>query len=95
MTEAVRDPHQVQVQDQYPDLVQEPVQIEIGIWCYRCREYDHFANDCPNSEESEIVHLQQPYDLDENQMVFHILVPDPYEDLTRTTTQDTMKHLNL
>ena len=23
------------------------------IRCYRCREYDHFANECPNTETHE------------------------------------------
>ena len=30
------------------------------IRCYNCREYDHFARDCPNSrEERELERLQQ------------------------------------
>ena len=28
-----------------------PVQIENRIRCYRCREYEHFAKDCPTSGE--------------------------------------------
>ena len=39
-----------------------------GIGCYRCREYGHFARDCPTSrEEKEIEQLQQMLDLVENQ----------------------------
>ena len=30
------------------------------IRCYKCREYDHFARDCPNSrEERDLEQLQQ------------------------------------
>ena len=44
----------------------EPVQIEIR--CYKCREYNHFARECPTSrEEREIEQLQQMLDLEENQ----------------------------
>ena len=21
------------------------------VWCYRCREYDHFASECPNTPD--------------------------------------------
>ena len=38
------------------------------IRCYKCREYDHFARDCPTSrEEREIEQLQQMLNLEENQ----------------------------
>ena len=30
------------------DRGQGLVQIETGIRCFKCREYDHFANECPN-----------------------------------------------
>ena len=26
-----------------------------GIRCYNCREYDHFARDCPNSREERAI----------------------------------------
>ena len=38
------------------------------IRCYKCREYDHFARDCPTSrEEREIEQLQQMLNLEEDQ----------------------------
>ena len=38
------------------------------IQCYKCREYDHFAKDCPtSSEENEIEQLQQMLNLGDEQ----------------------------
>ena len=38
------------------------------IRCYNCREYDHFARDCPTSrEERDLDQLQQMLDLEEEQ----------------------------
>ena len=38
------------------------------IGCYNCREYDHFAMDCPTSrEERDIDRLQQMLNLEEEQ----------------------------
>ena len=35
------------------------------IRCYNCREYDHFARDCPNSrEERDLEQLQLMLDLE-------------------------------
>ena len=36
------------------------------IRCYVCREYDHFARDCPNSrEERDLEHLQHMLNMEE------------------------------
>ena len=36
------------------------------IRCYKCREYDHFARDCPNSrEERDLEQLQQMLNMEE------------------------------
>ena len=38
------------------------------ISCHKCREYDHFAKDCPTTkEEREIEQIQQMFNLDEEQ----------------------------
>ena len=36
------------------------------VWCFKCREYDHFANECPNlvpddSDEKVMVQDQHHY----------------------------------
>ena len=36
------------------------------IRCYKCREYDHFMKDCPNSrEEGDLEQLQQVLNMEE------------------------------
>ena len=36
------------------------------IWCYKCREYEHFARDCPNSRaERDLEQLQQMLNMEE------------------------------
>ena len=38
------------------------------IGCYECREYDHFARDCPNSrEERDLEHLQHMLNMEEQE----------------------------
>ena len=38
------------------------------IRCYECREYDHFARDCPNSrEERDLEHLQHMLNMEEQE----------------------------
>ena len=64
------------------DHVLEPVQID-RIRCYKCREYDHFTNDCPNPYTGEIEQIQKMYNLDENQTALQILAQDSYEDFIR------------
>ena len=61
------------------------------IRCYKYREYDHFASNCPNSvmdEESDL------YDSD-NQSALEILVHYPHDDLRRASSGETIDILNL
>ena len=38
------------------------------IRCYKCREYDHFAKDCPTSKiEKEAEQIQEMYNMDKEQ----------------------------
>ena len=65
---------------------------------YKCREYDHFAKDCPTSEEGrEMEQLQQMLNLDEEQTSLKALATDMYDSLNKITSSESMKegHLNL
>ena len=63
---------------------------------FKCREYDHFADNCPYSDmEGESDQIQQLYNLDESETTLQILVPDTYEDLIRTCSDEAIDHLHL
>ena len=59
--------------------------------------YDHFNNDCPNSQtEEEPEQIQQMYNLNENQTALNVLATDVYDNLIKTNSDDTIvDHLNL
>ena len=65
--------------------------------CFRCREYDHFAKDCLNSQaEKELEQIKQMYNLDEEQTILNILATDMYDNLIRTNSDEAIvDHLNL
>ena len=49
-----------------PDPGLEQVQNRNRIRCYMCREYDHFARDCPSSrEERNLEQLQHMLNMEE------------------------------
>ena len=65
---------------------------------YKCREYDHFAKDCPTSrEERELEQLQQMLNLDDEQTSLKQLVTNTHGDLNRITYEENLRqgHLNL
>ena len=75
--------------------VQEPID---RIRCFNCREYDHFAKDCANSqtEKEPEQQLHQMYTLDEERTALKVLATDTYDNLIRTNSVDTIvDHLNL
>ena len=47
------------------DQIQEPILIEMELDAISCREYDHFAKDCPTLQvEKEPEQIQQMYNMD-------------------------------
>ena len=63
-----------------------------------CREYDHFAKDCPiTKEEWEIDQIQQIFKLEEDQTSLKSLVTDTYDSLNQVGSLEEIKseHLNL
>ena len=66
------------------------------IRCFKCREYDHFAKDCLNSQtEKEPEQIQQMYNLDEDQTALMPITVDTYDNLIRTNLDNAMDHFNL
>ena len=66
------------------------------IHCYKCREYSHFARDCPTSrEENEIEQLQQMVNLGDEQT--SVAPPNTQDNFSGTSSEEDPKagHLNL
>ena len=52
--------------------------------CYKYREYDHFAKDCPTyREEKEIEQLQQMLNLEDEQTSLKSLVTNTQDNFSR------------
>ena len=65
------------------------------ICCYKCREYNQFARDCPTSrEEKEIEQLQQMLNLGDEQTT---TPPNAQSNFSRTCSEENLRagHLNL
>ena len=68
------------------------------IRCYKCREYDHFAKDCPTSrEEKEMEQLQQMLNLEDEQISLKSLVTNAQDNFSRVNSEENLRpgHLNL
>ena len=64
--------------------------------CYKCREYAHFAKDCPNPEtEIESEQMQQMFNLDKDQTALKVLMTDIFDNIIRTSSDDAKDLLNL
>ena len=66
------------------------------IHCYKCREYDHFARDCPTSrEEKEVEQLQQMLNLGDEQT--SVTPPNMQDNFSRTSSEENPRvcYLNL
>ena len=67
------------------------------IYCYKCRDYDHFTRDCPTSkEEKEIEQLQQMLNLGNEQLITSPM-SNAQAELSRIGSEENLRanHLNL
>ena len=65
---------------------------------YKCREYNHFAKDCPTSEsQKEVGQTQQMFNVDEEQTSLKTLATDMYDSLNWVSSinEKAADHLNL
>ena len=66
------------------------------IRCFECREYDHFARECPTRRENrETEQIQQMFSLDDDQMLLQTLLMDMEDDIMTITLMETRDSLNL
>ena len=66
------------------------------IRCFKCREYDHFANDCLTTKaEKETDQIQQMFNLDEEQTSFKMLARDMYDSVNRVGSLEEIKSEDL
>ena len=79
------------------DQGQELIKLETELDVFKCREYDHFAKDCPNSQtEKEPEQIQQMYNSDEEQTSLKALATDMSDNFISTSSEDAIvDHLNL
>ena len=68
------------------------------IRCCKCREYGHFAKDCPASKlEKEAEQMQKMFNMDEEQTSLKTLATDTYDSLNQVSSMKEIstEHLNL
>ena len=65
------------------------------IRCFECREYDHFARECPTRQASrEAEQIQQMFNIDEDQTVLQTSLMDTDKDELTITLTETRDNLN-
>ena len=66
------------------------------IRCFKCREYDHFARECPTRwENRETEQIQQMFSLDDDQTILQTLLVDTEDDIMMIIPTETRDSLNL
>ena len=56
------------------------------IRCFKCREYDHFARECPTRQENrETEQIQQMFSLDDDKTILQTLLIDTEDDVMMIT----------
>ena len=66
------------------------------IRCFKCREYDHFARECPTRQESrETEQIQQMFNVDKDQTILQTPLTDAKEDKMTITLMEARDNLNL
>ena len=66
------------------------------IRCFKCREYDRFAMECPTRQESrEMEQIQQMFNMDEDQTILQTPLKDTEEDEMTITPAETRDNLKL
>ena len=66
------------------------------IRCFECREYDHFARECPTRRENrETEQIQQMFSLDDDQTLLQTPLIDMEDDVMTITLMETRDSLNL
>ena len=66
------------------------------IRCFECREYDHFARECPTRKENrETKQMQQMFNMDEDQTILQTPLMDTEEGAMTITSIETRDNLNL
>ena len=64
--------------------------------CFKCREYDHFARECPTRQVNrEAEQIQQMFNMDEYQTILQTPLMDTDEDEQPITLVETRDNLNL
>ena len=66
------------------------------IQCFECREYDHFARECPTrTENRETEQIRQMFSLDKDQTILQTPLMDTEDDIMMITPMETRDSLNL
>ena len=65
------------------------------IECFKYKEYDHFAKDCPNisdTEKEQSEQIQQMLNLEEDKTALKVLMADAYERCIRANSEEAIDH---